>query len=283
VMHRMSYLDGGLPVPPEENPRAAFERIFGGLTEPGDAGTALSQRRVTVLDAVMSDYDRLRKRLGSEDKAKLEAHLSAIREVESRLSRGGNPSSGTCAPKPPTGLDHTHPDNFAAVSQLQIDLLVMALACDMTRVASLLWVGARNRHTFPWLGFHDEHHSLSHSSSTDAPMQAKLTQIHVWYSEQFAYLLSKLKAIREGDGTLLDSTVILWGTDVAYGNIHSHAPMPFVLAGGAQKSLRTGRQLTFPDQTPHNNLLVSLLNVMGIEATTFGLPDACTGPLTGLV
>jgi len=283
VMHRMSYLGAGQPLPPEEDPSAAFTRIFANtLPAQGDAGAAILRHRTTVLDAVSADYDRLRKRLGVADRRKLDAHLASIREIESRLGQTII-VGGSCNPQNPTSrinlLDH---NDYPAIGRLQMDLLAMSLTCDLTRVASLLWSGARNNHTFGWLGFDDEHHTLSHSSSTDDSAQTKLAQVHTWYSQQFAYLLGKLRAIPEGDGTLLDNTVILWGTEVALGNVHSAGPLPFVLAGRAQTSLRTGRYLVFPDPTPHNNLLVSLLQTMDMNMTTFGKPDACTGPLSGL-
>ena len=282
VMHRIAYLDAGQPVPPEEDPSAAFGRIFADLTSDSDAGASLKQHRATVLDAVTSDYSRLNKRLGTADRRKLDEHLAAVRDVQSRLNQT-TIVGGSCAPAKPAGvIDLDNQDNFPVIGQLQIEPLVTSLACDMTRVASLQWSGARNKHTFNWLGIPDEHHTLSHTGVSDTVSQGKLAQIHTWYSQQFAYLISKLKAIPEGDGTLLDSTVILWGTDVAVGNSHSDEPMPFVLAGNAQKSFTTGRYVKFPDNTPHSNLLVSLINAMGIEATTFGKPEACTGPLTGL-
>jgi hypothetical protein len=282
VMHRMSYLGASQPVPPEEDPSAAFGRIFADVNAGADSARQVAARRATVLDAVGDDYTRLMKKLGAEDRRKIEQHLASIREIESRLSQSGT-VGGTCAPVPPRESYSTENfDEFPVVGKLQMDVLVMALACDMTRVASLLWSGAKNRHTFNWLNIADEHHTLSHTGSSDTASQTKLARIHRWYSEQFAYLLGRLEAIPEGDGTLLDNTAILWGTDVALGNAHSEAPIPFLVAGGAQKALRTGRYLKFPEGTPHSNLLVSMLNAMNVDAGTFGKPDACTGPLSGL-
>jgi hypothetical protein len=282
VMHRISYLGPGQPVPPEEDPSAAFARIFADVGGDSDAGAALKQHRSTVLDAVAGDYTRLNKRLGSADRKKLDAHLAAIRDVESRLNQT-TIIGGACAPAPPTkGIDLENQDSFPVIGRLQMDLLAMSLACDVTRVASLQWCGARNKHTFNWLGISDEHHTLSHTGVSDTVSQTKLIKIQTWYSEQFAYLISKLKEIPEGDGTVLDNSVILWGTDVAVGNSHSDEPMPFVMAGNLQKTFRTGRYVKFPDHTPHSNLLLSLIQGMGIDETTFGKPEACTGPLTGL-
>ena len=202
--------------------------------------------------------------------------------MESRLNQT-TIIGGSCAPvTPSSGIDLANQDNYPVIGRLQMDLLVTSLACDVTRVASLQWCGARNKHTFNWLDIADEHHTLSHTGVSDTVSQTKLIKVQTWYVEQLAYLIGKLKAIPEGDGTLLDSTVILYGTDVAVGNSHSDEPMPYVLAGNAQKSISTGRYVKFPEHTPHSNLLVSLMNAMGVEGTTFGKPEACTGPLTGL-
>lgn len=283
VMHRMSYLGPGQPVPPEEDPAAAFARVFADVNVGTDSARVVAGHRATVLDALGDDYTRLMKKLGTDDRRKVEQHLASIREIEGRLTQGGS-AGGACSPSPPKGTyGLVNADDYPTIGKLQTDVLVMALACDMTRVASLFWAGAKNRHTFNWLGISDEHHSLSHSGSSDTASQTKLARVHRWYTEQFAYLLTKLAAVPEGDGTMLDNTAILWGTDVAYGNSHSDAPMPFVLAGGAQKAWRTGRYLKFPQDTPHNNLLVSILNAMDVDTRTFGKPEACTGPLSGLV
>jgi hypothetical protein len=282
VMHRIAYLGPGQPIPPEEDPSAMFARMFADIASDSDAGAILKQHRATVLDAVADDYTQLNKRLGSADRKKLDEHLSAVRDVEGRLNQT-TILGGACAPvTPQTGIDLSDQDQYPLIGQLQMDLLVMALACDVTRVASLQWCGARNKHTFNWIGVPDEHHTLSHTGLSDTDSQAKLVKIQTWYIQQFAYLVSKLKAIPEGDGSVLDSSVILLGTDVAVGNTHADEPMPFVLAGNAQKSFRTGRYVKFPDHTPHSNLLVSIINAMGIDVNTFGRPEACTGPLTGL-
>jgi len=127
-----------------------------------------------------------------------------------------------------------------------------------------------------------DEHVMGHQPDDDLHSWGKLRVIRRWYMEQFAYLLGELEATPEGDGTMLDNTVILLGSEVARGNTHSHMDAPFVLAGSAGGYFNTGQLLNFEGDVPHNNLLVSLQNSMGIEATTFGLPEFCTGPLAGL-
>ena len=185
---------------------------------------------------------------------------------------------------PPAAATSTN-DDFAAIGALQIDLMVMALACDITRVASLQWSRALSATRFSWLPspITEGHHDLSHRGDDDASAVDKLTRINQWYASQLARLIAKLKAVPEGDGTLFDHTLILWCNELGKGNTHSRVNAPYVLAGSAGGALATGRFLTFEGDVPHNNLLLAILQLMGLPDTTFGNPDWCTGPLPGLV
>jgi hypothetical protein len=173
--------------------------------------------------------------------------------------------------------------NYPAIGKVQMDLLVAALACDQTRVASLQWSRSVSDIPMPWLNISTGHHTLSHTPDTDTASQASLVQIDTWYATQFAYLLQGLDAVTEADGsTLLDNCMVVWVNELSKGNIHSHQPLPVVIAGGCGGALRTGRLLTFSPQQPHNNLLVAIANVMGTNITTFGNPSYCTGALPNL-
>jgi hypothetical protein len=164
-----------------------------------------------------------------------------------------------------------------------MDLLVSSLACDQTRVASLQWSHSVSDIPFPWLGIGTGHHTLSHKDDSDTTSQDQLVQINTWYAQQFAYLLGKLDAVPESNGTtLLDNCLVIWMNELAKGNVHSHNPLPVVIAGKCGGALRTGRYLTYPNAVPHNNLLVSIANAMGTNITTFGNPAYCTGALTNL-
>jgi hypothetical protein len=138
---------------------------------------------------------------------------------------------------------------------------------------------------FTWLPspIAEAHHDLSHRPDNDAVAVDKLTRINTWYASQMAALMTKMKAVPEGDGTLLDHTLILWANELAIGNVHSRTDAPYVLGGGAGGTLRTGRFLTYPGDVPHNNLLVSLFNLFGDDRTTFGDSRCCTGALPNLV
>ena len=162
----------------------------------------------------------------------------------------------------------------------------MALACDLTRVASLQWSRSVSMTRFTWLtpAITDAHHDLSHHGDDDAVAQDKLLRINTWYAAQLAYLLGKLATAEETDGSrLLDSTLLLWSNELGKGNAHSRALAPYVLAGKAGGALRTGRFLTYTGDPPHNNLLVSILQAMDISVAKFGKEEWCTGALTGLL
>jgi hypothetical protein len=173
-------------------------------------------------------------------------------------------------------------ENVPLMGRLQMDLLVKALQCDLTRVGLLQWVAPVKGQIYSWLGHDTDHHALTHRPLSDLVAQSRLTEINTWYAEQLAYLISALKAVPEGAGTLFDNTVIWWCTEISHGNVHERRDMPFLLAGGCGGTFRTGRYLRY-GAAPHNNLHVSLMNAMGVPGNSFGNPDYCTGPLTGLV
>lgn len=282
VSSRVSYLGPGQPVPPEDDPRAAFDRLFLDLSaDPADLERRRALRR-RVLGSVMEDYGSLARTLGGEDRQKLEQHLDAVSEIEKRLEAPALLGGACALPELSDPLDVYANDNFPAIGRLQTDLLAMALACDLTRVASIQWSATQAGKVFTWLGQSDTHHALSHSNVSDEGKQQQLIDIGRWQAEQLAYLLGKLDAVQEGTGTLLDNTLVLWCTDIAQGQSHARRDMPYVIAGGAGGALRTGRYLRY-EGDPHNNLLVTLCNAMGVDVSTFGNPAYCTGPLPGLL
>jgi hypothetical protein len=184
---------------------------------------------------------------------------------------------------PPTvqTLNLTEINNYPAVAKVQTDLLVAALACDQTRIASLQFSHSVSDIPMPWLSIGTGHHTLSHTPDTDAVSQAALVSINTWYATQFAYLLHGLDAVTESDGTtLLDNCMVIWINELSKGNVHSHQPLPVVIAGKLGGALNTGRVLSFSPQQPHNNFLVTVANLMGTNITTFGDPTFCTGPLS---
>jgi hypothetical protein len=288
LFNRMIFAGPNLPVPPEDDPARVFARLFAMEgADPAERERLRAERR-SVLDRILPRYARLARRLGAEDRKKLEAHLGALRDIERGLDGGGAAPAAACRrPDRPAPFDHRANDNFPRAGRLQMDLLIMALACDLTRVASLQWNKATSRVRHEWVGVDDEHHELSHSGDRDLGARDKLQRITTWYASQFAYLIERLASIPEGDGTLLDNTLVLWTSEIGKGNTHSPVDKPFLLGGRAGGALRTGRWLDYgrgaaEDRVPHNDLLVSIMNAMGLEADTFGNPEYCTGPLRGL-
>lgn len=286
VRSRISYRAAGQPLPPENSPYSAYQRLFGdSLGDPLQIERRTA-RRHTVLDAVSDQHAKLRDQLGSEDREKLTNHLLGIEAIRARLDQSVIPFDGVCQPLDQgVPLDPDLVANMPIIGHLQMDLLAMALACDITRVGTLMWSNSTANHVLSFIdpAIVEGHHSIAHKGDEDTVKVAQNTLINKWYAEQLAYLLDRLAAIPEGDGTVLDNTVVLWTNEQAKGNNHDRHDMPYVLAGSAGGYFNTGRYLEFSGQTlGHNRLLVSLLNAMGIEADSFGNPEYGTGPLSGL-
>ena len=279
VGSRISYRGPAQPIPPENDPQAAFTRIFSDITSDPELQARKVAERHLVLDAVAADYHRLLPKLGAADRVKLEAHLSAVRDIEMRLD--SEAAVGGICVKPDLGEvpDPLKVGNIPATGLLQMDLLAMSLACDLTRVASIMWTNSASAKPFPWLSIPEGHHELAHRGDNDIDAQQKLTKINTWYAEQFAYLVAKLKSMPEGDGSVLDNTLLVWVNEHSRGNNHDRHAIPYVLAGKAGGAVTPGRYLQVSDDVPHSNLWVGCMNAMGLDVSTFGDPAFCTGAL----
>jgi uncharacterized protein DUF1552 len=280
VWTRMSYTDANQPVPPEDNPQAMFDRLFADLGMDPQGIDRLKAERRSVIDLVKGDLDRLQSKYGGDDRIKVEAHLDAIRAIEMR----NESVAPTCeTPQLDLDFDPFQNDNFPEVVQRQIDQMVMAMACDLTRVASLQCSASVSGKVFSWLGHTASHHDLSHLGDGDPVMVQQITDVNYWYAQQVAYLLDRLSGVVEGDGTMLDNTLVVWGNELSRGNSHGNQPVPFVLAGSAGGAIETGRFLSY-DDVEHNRLLVSICQAMGLaETTSFGDNDMGGGALDGLL
>lgn len=288
---RMSYAGPDQPLAPENNPMRMYERIFGNPEELKNR--ELMKRRNargrSVLDAATEQIKNLKKRVGCEDREKLDSHLSSVRSIEERLDDKSE-QLASCSPsevEPPQKVDdknhYMDENNYPEIGKLQMDILVTALKCQVTNVASIQWENSVGGTNFPWVGVDHPHHHLSHLTD-DHPKQDQiewLTKINRWYATQLAYLIDELKAVPEGDGTLFDNTCILWCNELSKGHKHSHDRMPFVLAGSAGGYFDTG-QVVDLDGRAHNDLLVSLMNAYGVKTEEFGDPDFCSGPVGGI-
>jgi hypothetical protein len=277
---RMVYLGPNKPVAPEDNPKTAFTRLVSsaGAGDAAEAARAIERiraERKSVLDFVKDDYSRLSQKLGGPDRGALDAHISALREVERSLETSVSTvvAAGCKPPEAPASGD------FARIGKEQMALLRYALACDVTRVASLQWSWARSNVRHSWAGVGGGHHDISHT--VNATNDALMLKINRWYTEQLANLVGALDQVNEGERTLLDNTVVYYCSDVAQAKSHAVRSIRAVLVGSCGGHFKTGRKVTFNSE-PHNRLMVNFLNAMGVETQTFGQSGYGTGPLPGL-
>jgi hypothetical protein len=279
----LSYAGPNQPLTAENSPYKVFGRIFKDpVTADPTTSAQLAAESKSILDLVKSDFERLRQRIGHDDRTRLEQHLETVRNIEGRLTA---PAAGPTCRAPDLGAPlPLEVANLPKLVRLQMDLVAMALACDRTRIVTFMLSGTGggyNEYPYTWLGQTKAHHQLSHEPD-GSPGQEAFVKDLVWDAEQFAYLVGRLKSLQEESGTVLDSSLLLWGNELGRGNNHSGNNIPFVLAGRCGGRLRTNRYLKFPAGTSHNDLLIALLNAMDIPAKTFGDPDFVTGPLPGI-
>jgi hypothetical protein len=277
----ISYRGANQPNIAVDDPWQMYKRIFANTDLSSSELAQVLAERKSVLDFLSADINTLKLRVASEDKARLEAHLASIRSLEQELTN--TPMS--CKPLTmPAKLDVRAMENFAVVSKLQMDLMLLAHICGLTNVSTLMFANADSWQYYPWIGVNEEHHELSHAGDNDDAANEKLVKINHWHAEQFAYMMDKLRATKEADGSsMLDNTLMLWGNELGAGNSHTYKDIPWLLAGGAGGALKMDRYMQYSDQ-PHNNLLVSVCNAMGFDdVSTFGIPGVCTGPLPGLM
>ncbi len=294
----------GVPLPAEDNPKTVFNRLFG--AEPGgvDARRRQLTRRHSVLDAVLSDAKSLRTNLGGEDRSKLDEYLHSVRDVEVRTERL---DAWLNVPKPVVekGTGEKLQRNVSKAEageyyRTMYDLIVLTLRTDMTRVVTYMSGSESNGLAIPEIGIPQTRHELSHHNG-DPEQMVRLSRSDAFIAEQFAYFLDELKAVKDGDGTLLDQTMVLFGSGMAYGHSHGNANLPLVLAGGKNLGLKHGRHVDFnlpkigaydlatagkhygvcsrpaDEKARLSNLLLTMANKMGVEGERFA--DS-TGPLT---
>jgi len=290
-LSRMTYTGDKAPIHPEVNPRAAFDRLFAGVM-PGAGGAppaedpAVARRRAegkAVVDLLKGDLGRLRGRVGAEEYQKVDAHLEGLLAIERRLTPSTQPPpSASCtvptAPPAPSGRGGTNNAAYPEQIKQMMDVVTHALACDVTRVASLQLSYGFSNVTHTWLGHTSAHHTMSHDN-TDR--RAELQAIDTWYATQFAYLLQKLDSFSEGNGTLLDNTLVVWGRELGT-TAHRMERVPLILAGKAGGALVTQRSLNY-DKQQHARLLVSIARILGVDINSIGDRQVDPGPLAGLV
>ena len=255
------------PLPVDFNPRAVFERLFGD-SDSSDARTRLAMldERRSILDYLAGSVDRLETKLGPGDRSKLSEYLEAVRDIERRIQKAEQQNAA--APFPTMERPSSVPDTFEDHARLMMDLQVIAFQTDLTRVITFMLGRAGSNRPYPAIGISDGHHSITHHQNNPVKITS-VAKIDAHLVSQFAYYLEKLKATPDGDGSLLDHSLIVYGSSLSDGNVHTHHDLPTVLAGGGA-GMRGGRHLLYPKDTPLNNLLLSLLDKAGVRTEKFG-------------
>jgi hypothetical protein len=268
------------PNPMEINPRAVFERLFGdGETTDPAARLKLMKEDRSILDFIRGDVARLQTGLGSRDKSKLDEYLEGIRDIERRIQKAEEQSATMKMPliERPASI----PDEFEEHAKLMSDLIVIAFQTDMTRVISFMMAREGSNRSYRSIGVADGHHSVTHHQN-DPEKIAKTIKIDELHVQSFAYLINKLNSTPDGDGTLLDHSMILYGSSIGDGNIHTHHDLPLVLVGGAAGKIKGGRHIRYAEETPMNNLLLSMLDKAGVPAETLGDSTGKLDQLSGI-
>jgi len=256
--------------------------MFGGISQDAQVLENLRLRRRSILDLVLGDLNDIKRRVGNIERAKMDRHLEAIRSVERTLFPADENACQT-----PAAPGRMNKDSFAMGPQLmraQSDLALTALACDMTKVATIQMSHTVSPVVFSWVGNSEGHHSLSHAPDGDAANIGQLRDAERWCAEQFAYLIDGLKGIPnpDGDGSLFDDTLILWAKELGDSRLHVCESVPFIFAGSAGGFMRPGRYLQY-ENVSHSKLLVSMCQAFGIDMDTFGDPSTGRGGLDRLV
>lgn len=267
---RMSYSGPNKPIAPIDDPEQMLTKLYGQMKD--------KESFVSILDDVREDLLRVSKNLGKEDLARLEEHMTLVREMEVELQRDDSDKE----------LNHPVPDidpdielvndNTPKISRMQIDLLVNSMANDMTRVATLQFMRSVGQARMNWLGIKDGHHSLSHEPDKNEGAVENLIKINEWFAGELAYLTKRLAETPEpgSDGSMLDNTLVVWLNELGKGNSHTLDDIPFVLLGGKAHGLKTGRSMKV-DKVSHNRLWLSVAQSMGHNLQTFGNEKYCQG------
>ncbi|HSI14034.1 MAG TPA: DUF1552 domain-containing protein [Chthoniobacter sp.] len=279
--NNISWRNESTPMTREINPRLVFERLFSNAV-PKEVSENQKRRELykkSILDFVLEDAKSLRSKVGGNDRQKLDEYLAAVREIEQRVEEAekavasANPSAAT-GYEIPEGIPESYEDH----ARLMADMMVLAFQSDTTRVCTYMLANEGSNRSYKNIGVADGHHSLSHHQGDHAKLM-KIRDINRFHMHQFAYLLERLRSIPEGEGTLLDHSMLVYGGGIGDGDRHNHDDLPILMAGRANGTIETGRHIKYAPETPMANLLVSMLNRMGANVDSFG--DS-TGPLRGL-
>jgi hypothetical protein len=255
------------PLPMENDPRAVFERLFGGSDSTDAAARAARvSKEKSILDSVTDRVQELRRGLAPRDQVKIAEYLDAVRDVERRIQKVEEQSARELpVVDRPAGI----PPTFEEHARLMFDLLLLAFQTDMTRVSTFMLGREVSGRAYPEIGVPDSHHPTSHHQN-DPEKLRKLEKINTFHLKQFAYFVERLRSTPDGDGSLLDHSLLLYGSGISDSNIHMHDNLPLVLVGRAGGRIAGGRHVTYPKDTPVTNLFLNMLDIVGVPAETVG-------------
>jgi hypothetical protein len=264
-MNTISWRNPTTPLPMEINPRIVFERLFG---RPGTNAQRLERmaRDRSILDSLKQDVADLESSLGARDRTRLEAYLENVREIERRIQRAEKQASTEITvPDAPIGI----PESFEDHTMLQFDLLALALEADITRVFTFMISRDASQRVYPNIGLTEPHHSMSHHGGNEEKIQ-NLVKLNTYHITLFGKFLEKLRSTPDGDGSLLDHAMILWGSGMSESNTHSRLDIPTMLVGGGAGLIKGNRHLQAAPQTPFANLLLDISGKFGAELDKYG-------------
>jgi hypothetical protein len=263
--NNLSWSTPTTPLPAEAHPRIAFERLFGDGGSPADRRAEM-RKNASLLDWVSEDISRLQKKLGADDRSKVSQYLDTVREVERRIQKAEAETADSKLPDldRPVGV----PASYADHAKLMFDLQVLALQGDVTRVITFQLARETSTRTYPEIGVSDPHHPLTHHGGNEEKM-AKVAKINAFHVSLFAYFLDKLRSTKDGNGTLLDHSVYLYGSGMGNPDVHDHVNLPILVAGGGAGHLKGGRHIKYAEPTPLANLHLTLLDKVGVRLDKF--------------
>jgi hypothetical protein len=263
--NNLSWSSPTTPLPAEAHPRVAFERLFGDGGSPADRRAAMKEN-ASLLDWMSQDIARLQKKLGPSDRTRISEYLDTVREVERRIQKAEGETAESKLPDldRPMGV----PTSYADHAKLMFDLQVLALQGDVTRVITFQLARETSTRTYPEIGVSEPHHPLTHNAG-DAAKLAKVAQINAFHVSLFSYFLQKLRATQDGQGTLLDHSVYLYGSGMGNPDVHDHINLPILVAGGGAGKIKGGRHIQYAKPTPLANLHLTLLDKVGVKLDAF--------------
>jgi hypothetical protein len=262
----LSWSSPTTPLPSEAHPRVVFERLFG-EGESADGRRRALRDRASLLDSFNDDIARLKRKVGTSDRVRVDQYLDTVREIERQIQRAE--AGAASNPMPDVDRPVGVPAAFADHVKLMFELQVLAFQADITRVVTFQLGRELNNRTYPEIGVPDPHHPISHHGN-DAEKLLKIAKINTFHVSLFGQFLEKLKSTPDGDGSLLDSTVYLYGSGMGNSSLHDHENLPILVAGGAATGLRGGRHIQYKDGTPLANLHLTLLDGVGVRPDSFG-------------